>query len=267
MDKEKRPIGLQNNLDKILFILATGYFIGVAAWFIKQAKLQPNIAANKPPEISPSSPTKLSKEETPEIQPEVKIDTQKIDLNPKSNSMPFPLIQKTLPNILPTQPINVNDNLNNSSSIASIPPISPPPPLPSLTQPLTPLKPVVNQPIKVPMPPPPTISYRPQNPSTPNVKNTPIVEQNNNKNTNIPTIPPSSSPLTSANLNNILVGLVEFEDQSIVLFKTNNVDQRVKIGEQIGATGWTLVSVNGENKQAIISRNGETIRITFGEKF
>ncbi|NES21471.1 MAG: hypothetical protein F6K41_21710, partial [Symploca sp. SIO3E6] len=64
-----------------------------------------------------------------------------------------------------------------------------------------------------------------------------------------------------------LVGLIELEppDPSAALFAINGVTQRFKIGEAIGNSGWTLVSVN--NKEAIIRRNGEVRSVYIGQQF
>ncbi|NET59129.1 MAG: hypothetical protein F6K47_24195 [Symploca sp. SIO2E6] len=64
-----------------------------------------------------------------------------------------------------------------------------------------------------------------------------------------------------------LVGLIELEapDPSAALFAINGVTQRFKLGEAIGTSGWTLVSVN--NKEAIIRRNGEVRSVYIGQQF
>ncbi|NEQ68947.1 MAG: hypothetical protein F6K21_26280 [Symploca sp. SIO2D2] len=64
-----------------------------------------------------------------------------------------------------------------------------------------------------------------------------------------------------------LVGLIELEapEPSAALFSINGVTQRFKIGEAIGNSGWTLVSV--DNKEAIIRRNGEVRSVYIGQQF
>ncbi|MEA5597179.1 hypothetical protein [Rivularia sp. UHCC 0363] len=63
----------------------------------------------------------------------------------------------------------------------------------------------------------------------------------------------------------ILEGLLELGEQSAALFKVNGVTRRIQIGENIGASGWTLVDV--ANGEAIIRRNGEVRSIFAGQKF
>ncbi len=63
----------------------------------------------------------------------------------------------------------------------------------------------------------------------------------------------------------VLEGLLELGEQSAALFKVNGVTRRIKLGENIGASGWTLVDV--ANGEAIIRRNGEVRSIFAGQKF
>lgn len=63
----------------------------------------------------------------------------------------------------------------------------------------------------------------------------------------------------------ILEGLLELGEQSAALFKVNGITRRIQIGENIGASGWTLVEV--ANGEAIIRRNGEVRSIFAGQKF
>lgn len=62
-----------------------------------------------------------------------------------------------------------------------------------------------------------------------------------------------------------LVGVLELGDRSAALFEVNGTPQRVEIGEQIGTSGWSLVSIS--NQEAIVRRNGEVRSIYVGQKF
>jgi Tfp pilus assembly protein PilP len=62
-----------------------------------------------------------------------------------------------------------------------------------------------------------------------------------------------------------LVGLLESGENSAALFDVDGVTQRFKIGEAIGASGWTLVSV--ANQEAVVRRNGEVRSVYVGQKF
>jgi Tfp pilus assembly protein PilP len=61
------------------------------------------------------------------------------------------------------------------------------------------------------------------------------------------------------------VGLLESGENSAALFDVDGVTQRFKIGESIGASGWTLVSV--ANQEAVVRRNGEVRSVYVGQKF
>jgi hypothetical protein len=61
-----------------------------------------------------------------------------------------------------------------------------------------------------------------------------------------------------------LEGLLELGSKSAALFKIDGVTRRINLGENIGATGWTLVDVS--NGEAIIRRNGEVRSIYAGQK-
>lgn len=62
-----------------------------------------------------------------------------------------------------------------------------------------------------------------------------------------------------------LVGVLELGSRSAALFEVSGVPQRIYIGERIGSSGWSLVSVS--NEQAVIRRNGEVRSIYIGQKF
>ena len=59
-----------------------------------------------------------------------------------------------------------------------------------------------------------------------------------------------------------LTGVLDIGDRSGALFEIAGVPQRINIGESIGSSGWTLVSV--KNQEATIRRNGEVRSIKVG---
>jgi len=63
----------------------------------------------------------------------------------------------------------------------------------------------------------------------------------------------------------LLLGLMQLGDRSAALFEVNGAAQRIYIGESIGSSGWTLVSVS--NQEAVIRRNGEVRSIFVGQQF
>lgn len=62
-----------------------------------------------------------------------------------------------------------------------------------------------------------------------------------------------------------LVGILELGERSAALFDINGSVQTIRIGESIGSSGWTLVSVSAEG--AIVRRNGEVRTIYNGQRF
>jgi hypothetical protein len=81
----------------------------------------------------------------------------------------------------------------------------------------------------------------------------------------------AASPSPAAAIPNIaaathtLVGVLDLGDRSAALFEVNGTPQRIQIGEPIGTSGWTLVSIS--NQEAIVRRNGEVRSIYVGQKF
>ncbi len=70
---------------------------------------------------------------------------------------------------------------------------------------------------------------------------------------------PAATPI------HMLVGILELGDRSAALFEISGVSQRVYIGERVGSSGWSLVSVS--NEEAVIRRNGEVRSIYIGQRF
>jgi hypothetical protein len=76
----------------------------------------------------------------------------------------------------------------------------------------------------------------------------------------------SPTPTTASTQVHTLVGILELGDnRSAALFEIDGVARRVRVGEQIGASGWTLVEV--ANQQAMIRRNGEVRSVYVGQQF
>jgi hypothetical protein len=76
---------------------------------------------------------------------------------------------------------------------------------------------------------------------------------------------PGSIPNISPSASHVLVGLLELGERSAALFEINDTVRRVYVGESIGNSGWTLVSVS--NEEAIVRRNGEVRSIYIGQRF
>lgn len=76
-----------------------------------------------------------------------------------------------------------------------------------------------------------------------------------------------ATTITAIPAKHTLVGLVEISesDKSAALFDIEGITKRILLGEAIGTSGWTLVSV--ANGEAVIRRNGEVRSIYAGQKF
>jgi hypothetical protein len=80
-----------------------------------------------------------------------------------------------------------------------------------------------------------------------------------------PASPAPNVPNIAAATNHRLLGVLELGDKSAALFEVNGTPSRVEIGQQIGSSGWSLVSIS--NQEAIVRRNGEVRSIYVGQKF
>lgn len=84
-----------------------------------------------------------------------------------------------------------------------------------------------------------------------------------------PEAPPAqasaSVPNISPDSSYALVGLLELGDRSAAIFEYGDTAHRIEIGAQIGASGWSLVSVSAQ--EAIIRRNGDVRSVYIGQSF
>lgn len=89
------------------------------------------------------------------------------------------------------------------------------------------------------------------------------------------TSPPGSKPVPKVAvvpatpvvlpLTHTLVGVLELGDRSAALININGVPRRVQVGEDLGASGWSLLKV--ADQKAIIQRKGELRSIFVGQEF
>lgn len=88
----------------------------------------------------------------------------------------------------------------------------------------------------------------------------------------LPTVPPAvivpNAPVTqlpASGGKHTLVGVMEQGERSAALFSMGGVTRYVYVGEAIGDSGWTLVSI--ANQEAVIRRNGEVRSVYAGQSF
>lgn len=76
----------------------------------------------------------------------------------------------------------------------------------------------------------------------------------------------SSTQETAANntVTHVLVGLFESGNSSVALFSINGITKRIKIGQEIGRSGWTFIGA--ADREAKISRHGKVRHLATGEE-
>jgi hypothetical protein len=79
----------------------------------------------------------------------------------------------------------------------------------------------------------------------------------------VPSAPVTQSPTSATK--HTLVGVLEQGDRSAAMFSVGGVTRYIFVGEAIGDSGWTLVSV--ANQEAVIRRNGEVRSVYAGQSF
>ena len=268
-------------LDKILLVIAFSSLLAVTWWLASQGKLQFAFLQNFKgesvpiPEETVQSNTQFieymqrSLKVLDQQQQEAK-EEEKIASTPPGSVFPVPPNPSTTeettpatilqPIYIPFYPPNQIPSHGGNFSVTTPPPPTtvaklPPPPAATTPPPQTP-PPLPPQKTSRAPSPPPTASAPVKIAVTPvekGVKNTPTTIENT----------PSVTPL--AETQHTLNGLLEDGERSAALFDLNGITQRVKLGEEIGASGWTLVEV--ANQKALIRRNGEVRAIYAGQKF
>lgn len=91
-----------------------------------------------------------------------------------------------------------------------------------------------------------------------NSANESAVETNSSAEVYVPNLPAGE---------NKLIGIIQAGDRTTVLFKVGETTQRVELGEEIGSSGWTLVSAESNNQSVVIRRNGTVHSITSDQSF
>ena len=111
------------------------------------------------------------------------------------------------------------------------------------------------------IPAPPSLKTEP----TPNLPAPPPLPPAISHTLPIPKTKVNSPVATATRSSHTLVGFLELGDRSVALFKIDGVTQRVRLGEQIGSSGWRLISI--VDRAAQIERNSQVRSISTGEKF
>ena len=268
-------------LDKILLVIAFSSLLAVTWWLASQGKLQFAFLQNfkGEPVPIPEETVQSNTQFIEYMQRSLKVldqqqqeaeEEEKIASTPPGSVFPVPPNPSTTeettpatilqPIYIPFYPPNQIPSHGGNFSVTTPPPPTavaklPPPPAATTPPPQTPPS-LPPQKISRAPSPPPKASAPVKVAVTPvekGVKNTPTTIEN----------APSVTPL--AQTQHTLNGLLEDGERSAALFDLNGITQRVKLGEEIGASGWTLVEV--ANQKALIRRNGEVRAIYAGQKF
>lgn len=142
-------------------------------------------------------------------------------------------------------------SVENISNLPSPVAMVPPTPQPGATTSSLPGQLNVVERVYIPYQPPSQPAVTPSNPTNPGqASSAPAV---------------ASQPSGVALKTHVLVGILELGDRSAALVEIDGVSQRVYIGERIGDSNWSLVSVS--NQEAVIRRNGELQSIFVGQQF
>lgn len=280
MDKLKTKMGWKNNLDKLLFIIASLYLIFMGGlWLKNQQKTADSstVTVNENQTITQSNSTETNTDNSPKTHNNSN-NISNNEINNQEN-----IDSQLLPTISPSStPLEIPPLPNNQTIASNIP--LPPPDL---------------QPLPIPQPPQPTFNsstpisinqkVNPQPSSTsvtnnsqanqvsspiPKVNKVPILNSlstNNQSQTSTPvainSLNPNSENIVEATGGDYtLVGLVQLPDsKSMALFRVNNLTEKVLVGNEIGLTGWVLMAVN--DRQAVVSKQNESVYLRVGENF
>ena len=147
----------------------------------------------------------------------------------------IPVYQPPSPSVSPLPSVPVQESLASTPQVETNPSL-PTPPAPVALAPATP-SPTAPAPAPPPSPPAPPA----------------------------PTTNSSEPLLSELSHDHVLVGLLQLGDRSVAMFDFSEGTHRVKVGEQIGNSGWSLVSVS--QNEAVIRRNGDVRSIYIGQSF
>ena len=247
-------------IDKLLFLFASLYFMVILGWLWKNKQMLATDSIDSYQTIAQQT-----------VAPKQLLSNRLLDANQTNQneaqelilSIPLPEIKeisnKTISSITTSNPqISSSNNLNNN---ISLPPLPPPPTNLIQQQP---------QPISSPSPPPKIVSSPKKLAKVPTLKT--LNDSSDEKETaKINSVPLESSSQASNKIENIdyiysLVGVVQLpESDGFALFKINNLTEKIPVGSEIGTSGWVLMAVNGN--QAVISRENQSVNIRVGETF
>jgi hypothetical protein len=236
-------------LDRILVIAAGGYFCCICWWLFgsKNAILPLTFFSRQETAISQADAEFLDyMKQSLEV-----IDRQITEKKPSSAKQTAEVVY--VPVYTPSSPTSNHNSPQSQSNSQSnnLPLLPPPPPFNQLA--------AINPPIA-------TTSIKPPNPPLEAVttKTTPTKDTPQTVETSVtPKIAATTN--VKPNLDRVLVGVMELNENSAALFKINGVTQRIWLKDKIDDSGWILESV--ANQKVIISHEGKSLTVHVGESF
>jgi hypothetical protein len=257
------------SIDKILFACVSSYLLGMMLWISWNEQLWGEKTR------SPGEKRQSSAENAQFIdymrRSLLVIDGQGKQSPSAQTSQLSPPLQPLSPTVVTANPLNPNPLKNDYVTIApkgALPviataqkptPVIPPPP-PLVTTPVPPPSPLPQAVLKPSLPVKSPTSVTPPPPPLPREKPETVPTLGQNSLAQLP-----NSGQSASNFGYSLVGLMESGDQSAALFDINGITQRISLGESIGNSGWSLLSVS--NQQAVVAKGAETRSIYVGNKF
>ena len=159
----------------------------------------------------------------------------------------IPVYQPPSPSVSPLPSVPIQSSVDSPPDVVSTP--LPTPPTPAATSSESASSPAASSPSPIVSTPTPSPTPAP----------TPVPAP-------VSPAPISSSPIVSdLSHEHVLVGLLQLGDRSVAMFDFSEGTHRVRVGEQIGNSGWSLVSVS--QNEAVIRRNGDVRSIYIGQSF
>jgi hypothetical protein len=240
----------------LLVIVGIALLIPAGLWFAFQRNLMLTTTSTTPASSAAVSQTQGDQEFSTYMQHSL----EAIDRKAEANRQLAGMINKNSNSSNPTGLSSANPAIPSNLPTVSVPSMPPQPPLPN-----PPVNSVVPERVYIPVYQPPAVSA-PQQAAVPSAAPAAPVAPPSS------TVAPAASPPVAAvpNIapatNYTLVGVIELgSDRSVAMVDINGGIQQVHLGESIGSSGWSLVSI--EDGKAIVRRNGEVRSIESGQRF
>ncbi|AFY40339.1 hypothetical protein Lepto7376_4222 [[Leptolyngbya] sp. PCC 7376] len=239
--------------ERLLFMGSCASLIGVALWMAVNDRLRvPQFLIQPTPVVEVATETTAATATEPIFADYVRRALDNIDRQRSPQAIPVNPAQPSqgaVPSTTDQQPSAQSPQVIERIYVPVYPPeisANARQPLPNATAPITPAPQVIAPQIQAPAPTAPEAVP----PVTPDIQAV------------VPTLP---APPAAAKEVYTLVGVLESGDRSAALFNINGVTQRFRVGENIGASNWKLLSV--QNQQILMGQGGQSRSLYVGQNF